>query len=163
MEQPAAADDAAAPLQVDNIASDALFILLVEKDAAFMRLAEDRWVGVHAGLRAAAGWWGAPTGFSARTRCLTRLDRPAALQVLQHLPLHHHHSQGPAGRRFQVRDPCCQQQLHCSSGPAWLLPPALPRRGGAISRALLPRSPRFPRGSGMPPIFPVPAGCSCAS
>jgi meiotic recombination protein SPO11 len=27
---------------VSNIASDALFILLVEKDAAFMRLAEDR-------------------------------------------------------------------------------------------------------------------------
>jgi meiotic recombination protein SPO11 len=29
-------------VQVSNIASDALFILLVEKDAAFMRLAEDR-------------------------------------------------------------------------------------------------------------------------
>lgn len=29
-------------LQVTNIQSDALFILLVEKDAAFMRLAEDR-------------------------------------------------------------------------------------------------------------------------
>ena len=29
-------------LQVDSIQSDALFILLVEKDAAFMRLAEDR-------------------------------------------------------------------------------------------------------------------------
>lgn len=29
-------------LQVSNIQSDALFILLVEKDAAFMRLAEDR-------------------------------------------------------------------------------------------------------------------------
>lgn len=29
-------------LQVDDIQSDALFILLVEKDAAFMRLAEDR-------------------------------------------------------------------------------------------------------------------------
>lgn len=28
--------------QVDSIQSDALFILLVEKDAAFMRLAEDR-------------------------------------------------------------------------------------------------------------------------
>jgi meiotic recombination protein SPO11 len=33
---------AAAAAQVSNIASDALFILLVEKDAAFMRLAEDR-------------------------------------------------------------------------------------------------------------------------
>jgi hypothetical protein len=30
------------PQQVTSIASDALFILLVEKDAAFMRLAEDR-------------------------------------------------------------------------------------------------------------------------
>lgn len=30
------------PAQVTNIQSDALFILLVEKDAAFMRLAEDR-------------------------------------------------------------------------------------------------------------------------
>lgn len=29
-------------MQVTNIQSDALFILLVEKDAAFMRLAEDR-------------------------------------------------------------------------------------------------------------------------
>ena len=29
-------------LQVRNVQSDALFILLVEKDAAFMRLAEDR-------------------------------------------------------------------------------------------------------------------------
>lgn len=29
-------------LQVSNVQSDALFILLVEKDAAFMRLAEDR-------------------------------------------------------------------------------------------------------------------------
>lgn len=29
-------------VQVSNVASDALFILLVEKDAAFMRLAEDR-------------------------------------------------------------------------------------------------------------------------
>lgn len=30
------------PTQVSNITSDALFVLLVEKDAAFMRLAEDR-------------------------------------------------------------------------------------------------------------------------
>lgn len=30
--------------QVTGLVSDALFILLVEKDAAFMRLAEDRWV-----------------------------------------------------------------------------------------------------------------------
>jgi meiotic recombination protein SPO11 len=29
-------------VQVSNVQSDALFILLVEKDAAFMRLAEDR-------------------------------------------------------------------------------------------------------------------------
>lgn len=29
-------------MQVSNVQSDALFILLVEKDAAFMRLAEDR-------------------------------------------------------------------------------------------------------------------------
>jgi meiotic recombination protein SPO11 len=29
-------------VQVSNIQSDAMFILLVEKDAAFMRLAEDR-------------------------------------------------------------------------------------------------------------------------
>ena len=32
----------ALPVQVDGIRSNALFILLVEKDAAFMRLAEDR-------------------------------------------------------------------------------------------------------------------------
>lgn len=31
------------PTKVSDITSDALFILLVEKDAAFMRLAEDRW------------------------------------------------------------------------------------------------------------------------
>lgn len=34
-------------LQVDNIQSDALFILLVEKDAAFMRLAEDRFYNTY--------------------------------------------------------------------------------------------------------------------
>ena len=33
--------------QVDNIQSDALFILLVEKDAAFMRLAEDRFYNTY--------------------------------------------------------------------------------------------------------------------
>ncbi len=31
--------------RITDIQSDADFILLVEKDAAFMRLAEDRWVG----------------------------------------------------------------------------------------------------------------------
>ena len=35
------------PLQVSNIQSDALFILLVEKDAAFMRLAEDRFYNAY--------------------------------------------------------------------------------------------------------------------
>ncbi len=34
-------------LQVDSIQSDALFILLVEKDAAFMRLAEDRFYNTY--------------------------------------------------------------------------------------------------------------------
>ena len=34
-------------LQVDSISSDALFILLVEKDAAFMRLAEDRFYNTY--------------------------------------------------------------------------------------------------------------------
>ena len=33
--------------QVDDIQSDALFILLVEKDAAFMRLAEDRFYNTY--------------------------------------------------------------------------------------------------------------------
>ena len=33
--------------QVSDIASDALFILLVEKDAAFMRLAEDRFYNTY--------------------------------------------------------------------------------------------------------------------
>ena len=33
--------------QVSNIQSDALFILLVEKDAAFMRLAEDRFYNAY--------------------------------------------------------------------------------------------------------------------
>jgi meiotic recombination protein SPO11 len=32
---------------VDNIRSDALFVLLVEKDAAFMRLAEDRFYNTY--------------------------------------------------------------------------------------------------------------------
>ena len=35
------------PRQVSNIVSDALFILLVEKDAAFMRLAEDRFYNTY--------------------------------------------------------------------------------------------------------------------
>ena len=34
-------------VQVDSIQSDALFILLVEKDAAFMRLAEDRFYNTY--------------------------------------------------------------------------------------------------------------------
>ena len=34
-------------MQVANIVSDALFILLVEKDAAFMRLAEDRFYNTY--------------------------------------------------------------------------------------------------------------------
>ena len=34
-------------LQVDSIQSDALFVLLVEKDAAFMRLAEDRFYNTY--------------------------------------------------------------------------------------------------------------------
>ena len=34
-------------LQVDSIQSNALFILLVEKDAAFMRLAEDRFYNTY--------------------------------------------------------------------------------------------------------------------
>jgi DNA topoisomerase VI subunit A len=34
-------------LQVDDIHSDAMFILLVEKDAAFMRLAEDRFYNTY--------------------------------------------------------------------------------------------------------------------
>jgi len=34
-------------LQVTNFQSDALFILLVEKDAAFMRLAEDRFYNTY--------------------------------------------------------------------------------------------------------------------
>ena len=34
-------------VQVDSIHSDALFILLVEKDAAFMRLAEDRFYNTY--------------------------------------------------------------------------------------------------------------------
>ena len=33
--------------QVGNVRSDALFILLVEKDAAFMRLAEDRFYNTY--------------------------------------------------------------------------------------------------------------------
>lgn len=33
--------------QVDSISSDALFVLLVEKDAAFMRLAEDRFYNTY--------------------------------------------------------------------------------------------------------------------
>lgn len=33
--------------QVDDIQSDAMFILLVEKDAAFMRLAEDRFYNTY--------------------------------------------------------------------------------------------------------------------
>lgn len=37
----------ATALQVDSIQSDALFILLVEKDAAFMRLAEDRFYNTY--------------------------------------------------------------------------------------------------------------------
>ena len=37
----------ATTLQVDSIQSDALFILLVEKDAAFMRLAEDRFYNTY--------------------------------------------------------------------------------------------------------------------
>jgi meiotic recombination protein SPO11 len=36
-----------AHLQVSGVQSDALFILLVEKDAAFMRLAEDRFYNTH--------------------------------------------------------------------------------------------------------------------
>lgn len=36
-----------AQMQVANIQSDALFILLVEKDAAFMRLAEDRFYNTY--------------------------------------------------------------------------------------------------------------------
>ena len=35
------------PPQVDAITSDAMFILLVEKDAAFMRLAEDRFYNTY--------------------------------------------------------------------------------------------------------------------
>ena len=34
-------------VQVSNLQSDALFILLVEKDAAFMRLAEDRFYNTY--------------------------------------------------------------------------------------------------------------------
>ncbi len=34
-------------LQVSDLQSDALFILLVEKDAAFMRLAEDRFYNTY--------------------------------------------------------------------------------------------------------------------
>lgn len=34
-------------MQVANIVSNALFILLVEKDAAFMRLAEDRFYNTY--------------------------------------------------------------------------------------------------------------------
>lgn len=34
-------------LQVDSMVSDARFILLVEKDAAFMRLAEDRFYNTY--------------------------------------------------------------------------------------------------------------------
>ena len=33
--------------QVDSIQSDATFVLLVEKDAAFMRLAEDRFYNTY--------------------------------------------------------------------------------------------------------------------
>jgi DNA topoisomerase VI subunit A len=36
-----------APTQVTGFQSDALFILLVEKDAAFMRLAEDRFYNTY--------------------------------------------------------------------------------------------------------------------
>ncbi len=38
---------AAALEQVSGISSDAMFILLVEKDAAFMRLAEDRFYNTY--------------------------------------------------------------------------------------------------------------------
>lgn len=43
----AAAADAGVRVQVTDIMSDAKFILLVEKDAAFMRLAEDRFYNTY--------------------------------------------------------------------------------------------------------------------
>ena len=70
--------------QVLDIQSDAQFILLVEKDAAFMRLAEDRFYNTYPCIILTAK--GQP---DVATRCGSP---PSCCALVQHIPnLHLHH------------------------------------------------------------------------
>lgn len=78
--------------RITDIQSDAVFILLVEKDAAFMRLAEDRWgMDLYAPLPADH------QRHRTHVACLCRI------QVLQQVPVHHHHCKGSARCCIPVR------------------------------------------------------------
>lgn len=67
--------------QVDSISSDASFVLLVEKDAAFMRLAEDRFYNTYPCIIMTAK--GQPDVASRSAQLLTGTDLGlAALRML---------------------------------------------------------------------------------
>ena len=66
--------------QVTEIRSDAMFILLVEKDAAFMRLAEDRFYNTYPCIILTAK--GQP---DVATRCAALISKQTRLMVHAHL------------------------------------------------------------------------------
>ena len=79
--------------QVTEIRSDAMFILLVEKDAAFMRLAEDRFYNTYPCIILTAK--GQP---DVATRC-----EHSIVTVTEHLCI-------PSGTLFNIRHQCCESR-----------------------------------------------------